>query len=145
TEADVRDLFGVRTPLELAAVRIIVHNGLSLAGARARLAELAALSEGANWADLVQAHTAFHVALIDAAGSPRLSRIYPALQEEMQLCLAQLRPHYPEPGALAAEHRDLLGAIASGDADRACDEMREHLERAVRNFTTDARPSGQSA
>jgi DNA-binding GntR family transcriptional regulator len=135
TEADVRDLFVVRTPLELAAVRLIVHNGLSLDVAERRLAELAALPADTNWADLVEVHTRFHIALIDAVGSPRLSRIYPALQEEMQLCLAQLRAFYPEPHALATEHRELLDAIRSGDVDRACDEMREHLERAVRNVT----------
>ncbi|HEX4725343.1 MAG TPA: GntR family transcriptional regulator [Pseudonocardiaceae bacterium] len=135
TEADVRDLFLVRTPLELAAVRLIVHNGLSLDGAERWLAEMAALPDAADWADLVEKHTGFHIALIDAAGSPRLSRIYPALQEEMQLCLAQLEASYPEPHALVAEHRDLVAAMRSGDVDRACDEMGEHLERAVRNFT----------
>ncbi|HEY0808332.1 MAG TPA: GntR family transcriptional regulator [Pseudonocardiaceae bacterium] len=132
TEADVRDLYLVRTPLELTAVRMIVHNGLSVDAAERRLA---ALPVDAGWADLVEAHTAFHVALVDAVGSARLSRIYLTLQEEMRLCLAQLRSSYPGPHDLAAEHRDLLSAIKSGDVDRACDEMREHLERAVRNFT----------
>jgi DNA-binding GntR family transcriptional regulator len=138
TEEDVRDLFLVRTPLELAAVRLIVHNGLSLDAVERRLAEMAALPADANWADLVEAHTAFHIALIDTVGSPRLSRVYPALQEEMQLCLAQLEASYPQPHALVAEHRDLVDAIRSGDVGRACDEMREHLERAIRNFTARA-------
>jgi DNA-binding GntR family transcriptional regulator len=134
TEADVRDLFLVRTPLELEAVRLIVHNGLSIDRAEQRLADLAALPADASWADLVEAHTALHIALIDAVGSPRLSRLYPALQEEMQLCLAQLRASYPGPHDLAVEHRELLRAIASGDADRATAEMRGHLDRAVANF-----------
>lgn len=138
TEADVRDLFFVRLPLELAAVRLIVRNGLTLADAERRLAEMAALPVGTAWADLVEAHTRFHVAVIDAVGSPRLSRIYPALQEEMQLCLAQLRASYPEQRTLAEEHRVLLDALRSGDEEHACAEMRAHLETAVRNFT--ARP-----
>jgi DNA-binding GntR family transcriptional regulator len=136
TEADVRDLFLVRAPLELEAVRLIVQNGLSIDGAEQRLRDFEALPADASWADLVQAHTAFHIALIDTVGSPRLSRIYPALQDEMQLCLAQLRASYPGPHDLAVEHRELLRAIASGDLDRATTEMRDHLDRAVRNFTT---------
>jgi len=134
SKADVRDLFFVRTPLELAAVRLIVHNEYSLAEPASRLEAMAELPGDASWADLVEAHTRFHVALIDSAGSPRLSRIYPPLQEEMQLCLAQLKADYPEPEDLAKEHRILLAAIASGDEDFACDTMQAHLEQAVRNF-----------
>lgn len=134
TVADVQDLFLVRTPLELAAVRQIVHNRRSLAEVELRLTAMAELPVDANWADLVEAHTRFHIALIDAAESPRLSRIYPPLQEEMQLCLAQLKASYPEPLALATEHGTLLAAIATGDLDWACDTMQAHLELAVRHF-----------
>jgi DNA-binding GntR family transcriptional regulator len=130
TEDDVRDLFFVRTPLELRAVREIVDKGLPLDRAEQSLAAMEALPENASWADRVEAHTAFHIALVDCAGSARLSRIYPAMQEEMQLCLAQLHSSYPGPHDLAVEHRDLLRAIQSGDADRACADMLEHLERA---------------
>jgi DNA-binding GntR family transcriptional regulator len=128
TAADVRDLFTVRLPLELTAVRLVA--GRSLDGVWAALSALEALPPGAGWSERVEAHTAFHLALVDAAGSVRLSRIYPPLQEEMQLCLARLRGSYPDPAELAAEHRRLLTAIASGDPVSAEAEMRDHLERA---------------
>lgn len=134
TPADVRDLFFVRTPLELEAVRRIVGEGRSQAAAEAKLADLEALPESASWGERVDAHTAFHIALIECAGSERLNRIYPAMQEEMQLCLAQLSDSYPGPHDLAAEHRVLLEAVRSGDADRAAEAMREHLDRAVRGL-----------
>lgn len=135
TEADVLDLFFVRIPLELEAVRSIVENSLSLDAAEKSLHGLEALPRDASWGERVEAHTAFHIALIDAAGSPRLSRIYPAMQEEMQLCLAQLHASYPGPQDLAREHRALLKAIRSGNLDRALTEMRAHLERAVHDLT----------
>ena len=135
TDADVRDLFFVRTPLELEAVQAIIDNGASLSCTEQRLAEMEALPADASWGERVETHTAFHLALVDAAGSPRLSRIYPAMQEEMQLCLAQVSSSYPGPQDLAREHRDLLRAVQSGDTDRARAEMREHLGRALRNFT----------
>ena len=128
TSADVRDLFTVRLPLELTAVRLLA--GRSLDGVWAALSALEALPAGAGWSERVEAHTAFHLALVDAAGSVRLSRIYPPLQEEMQLCLARLRGSYPDPAELAAEHRRLLEAIASGNRASAEAEMRDHLERA---------------
>lgn len=130
TDDDVRDLFTVRLPLELLAVRLIVGGRRSLAAASEALAALESLPASAGWHERVEAHTAFHLALVDAAGSTRLSRIYPPLQEEMRLCLARLRGSYPDPAALAAEHRRLLEAIASGNPASAEAEMRDHLERA---------------
>ncbi|HEV7792140.1 MAG TPA: GntR family transcriptional regulator [Pseudonocardia sp.] len=134
TEADVRDLFFVRIPLELEAVRVIVEQNRDLREARRRLRAMTALPAEASWAERVEAHTAFHVALVEAAGSSRLNRIYPAMQEEMQLCLAQLHASYPGPEDLAREHQTLLDEISSGDLGRAQREMREHLDRAVRNL-----------
>jgi DNA-binding GntR family transcriptional regulator len=135
TDADVRDLFFVRTPLELEAVRVIIENGSSLASTEERLAEMEALPADASWGERVETHTAFHLALVDAAGSTRLSRIYPAMQEEMQLCLAQLSSSYPGSQDLAREHRDLLDAIRSGDIERARTEMGDHLGRALGSLT----------
>lgn len=130
TDSDVRDLFTVRLPLELTAARLIVGQRRSLDGVSAALSALEALPPGAGWSERVEAHTTFHLALVDAAGSVRLSRIYPPLQEEMQLCLARLRGSYPDPGELAVEHRRLLEAIGSGNPASAEAEMRDHLERA---------------
>lgn len=135
TEADVLDLFFVRTPLELEAVRTIVRGDLPVNGAEQALGELEGLPRDASWGERVDAHTAFHIALVDAAGSRRLSRIYPAMQEEMQLCLAQLHASYPGPQDLAREHRVLLDSIRSGDLGRAVTEVRAHLERAVHDLT----------
>ncbi|WP_132875080.1 GntR family transcriptional regulator [Tamaricihabitans halophyticus] len=136
TVDDVHDLYFVRAPLEFQAVTAIASNGLDTPAARRALAAMEALPADASWADRVQAHTAFHIALVDAAESPRLSRLYPPLQEEMQLCLAQLHSSYPEPGDLAREHRILLDAVTSGEVDTAKKTMHEHLTHAVRQFTS---------
>jgi DNA-binding GntR family transcriptional regulator len=135
TEQDVRDLFFVRTPLELAAVRTIVGQKLPLDETERALVAMESLPEDASWGDRVEAHTTFHVTLVNAAGSPRLSRIYPALQEEMQLCLAQLHSSYPGPHDLAKQHRKLLKAIQSGNVQQAETEMRDHLDTALRDLT----------
>lgn len=131
---DVRDLYFVRLPLELEGVRAIVERNLSLDAAERYLEKMEQLPMGASWAERVEVHTAFHVAIIDAVGSERLSRIYSTLQDEMQLCLAQIQKSYPNPADLAREHRTLLDELRSNDLNRAQSEMRRHLERAVKNF-----------
>ncbi|HEY3467958.1 MAG TPA: GntR family transcriptional regulator [Amycolatopsis sp.] len=130
TGDDVRDLFTVRLPLEITATRLIIEQARPMDAAERALAGLESLPPAAGWSERVEAHTAFHLALVDAAGSPRLSRIYPPLQEEMQLCLARLRESYPDPRTLAVEHRRLLEVIAAGDVAAAEAEMTDHLARA---------------
>jgi len=123
---DVDDLYFMRTPLELLAVTTLAERGITAAAADRVLARLAAMGPQASWAERVQAHTDFHVALVDAVGSPRLSRLYAVVHEEMQLCLAQLQSSYPEPTALVDEHRRLLAAVRSGDPSGPGRDGRPH-------------------
>lgn len=131
---DVRDLYFVRLPLELETVSAIVRTGASLDAADASLQIMEGLPADAEWVRLVEAHTAFHVAVVDAVGSARLSRVYRTLQDEMQLCLAQIEDSYPRARELAVEHRALLDDLRSGDLVRAQDGMRAHLAGAVANY-----------
>ncbi|GAA1660924.1 GntR family transcriptional regulator [Fodinicola feengrottensis] len=128
--ADVDDLYFMRTPLELLTVSTLAERGIDAMAADRMLARLAAMGPQASWAQRVQAHTDFHIALVDAVGSPRLSRLYAVVHEEMQLCLAQLQSTYPAPTALIDEHRQLLAAIRSGDPEVARTEMLAHMRRA---------------
>jgi DNA-binding GntR family transcriptional regulator len=128
--ADVDDLYFMRTPLELLAVTTLAERGIDDAAAERMLARLAAMGPQASWAERVQAHTEFHIALVDAVGSPRLSRLYAVVHEEMQLCLAQLQSSYPGPTALLDEHRQLLDAVRSGEPEQARTEMVDHMRRA---------------
>ncbi|MFC7959144.1 GntR family transcriptional regulator [Rhodococcoides kroppenstedtii] len=132
--SDVEDLYYVRIPLEMEAIGTIVDKRIALTAAGDCLARMETMPEDASWADRVEIHTAFHTAVIDAVGSVRLSRIYSSLQDEMQLCLAQLQRWYPNPQDLAREHRLLLDELESGDKDRARAEMRRHLASAVTHF-----------
>lgn len=131
---DVQDLYFARLPLELECAAVIVERGISLDEAETRLVELEQLPAQSAWVERVEAHTAFHVAIVDAVGSARLSRIYLTLQDEMQLCLAQIKSSYPQQQELATEHRSLLDDLRSGDHERAQSRMRAHLAGAVRNF-----------
>lgn len=130
TVDDVDDLFFMREPLELHVVTTLARRGLPAADAERLLAGLASMRPDASWADRVEAHTDFHVGLVDAVGSPRLSRAYAGVHEEMQLCLAQLQSTYPGPTALLDLHRQLLDAIRTGDPEQARQEMIDHMKGA---------------
>ncbi len=86
----------------------------------------AAATEG-RWADVAEADLRFHEALVDSAGSARLSRMYATLLVETRLCLRALPEHHADPTELVTEHRELLAALASGDAVEAAARLAVHL------------------
>jgi DNA-binding GntR family transcriptional regulator len=137
TANDVRDLFYVREALELQVVATLVERHEPPAAAEEAVRRLERLPRRAPWAEVVEADMDFHTALVEASGSPRLERVYSSLQSEIRLCMVQLKPSYDDVTAVAAEHRDLLEAIANGPKRTALKLMSEHLAMAVRDLTGD--------
>jgi DNA-binding GntR family transcriptional regulator len=135
TAADVRDLFSVRIPIECLIVRRVLERGAPLGEVQAAIARLSELRERSHWSAVVDADLGFHRALARAAGSPRLERLYDSMSGEIRLCIAQLRPAWTSPAAMAAEHRELLDVVERGDVGAAEARMTAHLERAVRDLT----------
>jgi DNA-binding GntR family transcriptional regulator len=135
TRDDILDLFSVRIPLECLVVRAVLERGASLTPAREAMAVMEALPDDAGWHQVVAADGAFHHALVEAVGSPRLERLYGALSGEIRLCVAQLRPSWASPSAIGPEHHEVLDVLESGDVRAAEARMTAHLERAVRDLT----------
>jgi DNA-binding GntR family transcriptional regulator len=133
---DILDTFRLRTALETEAVRILIAGGLVPDSARQAVDDLSSVPENAPWRDVVDPDMKFHRAIIDAAQSPRISRAYAGVQAEIQLCMVQLRPHYERPSQVAAEHTELLAALAEGDPARADELFRRHLTEAVQNLSS---------
>jgi DNA-binding GntR family transcriptional regulator len=125
TSADLADLMYVRAPLEELMARAVA--GRRVTAAEEALDRLSGLPPGAPWAAVVAEHMALHEALVAAAGSPRLERLYATLAAETRLGLVGLRHAYGDPHELAAEHAALLRVIAEGPADAAVRAVREHL------------------
>lgn len=133
---DILDTFRLRTALETEAVRIVIGEGRVPDGARQAVEDLSAVPNNAPWREVVEPDMRFHRAIIDAAGSPRLSRAYSQVQAEIQLCMVQLRPHYEHPSEVADEHTELLAAIVDGDPELADKLFRAHLTDAVQNLSS---------
>ena len=132
TERDLREIYELRTALEVEAFRALAHRGGDVPpAARAAAEHLKALGQRAAQREVVEADFDFHRAVVDGVGNERLSRAHEQLRAEMRLCLAQLVNRYASVGELAKEHRELLERIELGDPATAEDAIRGHLERAV--------------
>ncbi|MCB2175292.1 MAG: GntR family transcriptional regulator [Actinomycetales bacterium] len=129
TSADVEDLFLVRVPLEVAVVHALMQGGGVPSGAGDAVAALASVPPDARHSVFVEADLGFHRALVDAVGSPRLSRMYGALSGEIHLSMIQSREALGR-DRIASEHRAVLEAMQRGDGETAERLMREHLEGA---------------
>jgi DNA-binding GntR family transcriptional regulator len=129
--ADVHDLFLVRLALELAVIDLVGarHRPADLAAMRRAITTLSALGEDAPTSAFVEADLAFHRALVAAANSERLSRIYGQLIGEIHLCMMQTRTLLGS-SRIAREHTQILKAIESADTARGAARMRAHLAAA---------------
>ncbi len=129
SRADVDDLFLVRTPLELGVVALLAGRGSLPAGAGQAIDRLSVVDADAPPSVFVAADLGFHRALVDAVGSPRLSRLYAGLSGEIHLSMTQSRWALGR-DRIAGEHRAILDALEAGDAPAAERMMRQHLEGA---------------
>jgi DNA-binding GntR family transcriptional regulator len=131
TPDDVQDIYLARKPIEREVLTVLAERGEVPPAAAAQVAALEALPKDADWSKVVEADLQFHLALLDAVGSPRLKRLFGLLDGEIRLCITQLQPGYDNPSQLAEEHQRLLDAIGAGDTERATALMDRHLDGTV--------------
>ena len=130
TAEDVRDLFLVRTSVELHAVRTLIERGARPLAAEEALERLETADRELSWSEVVDAALGFHRGLVEAVESPRLERVFSSLERELRLCFAQMKQdHGGLPADRTLEHREILDAIARRDAEHATKLMRTHLDR----------------
>ncbi|KKX97781.1 GntR family transcriptional regulator [Microbacterium sp. Ag1] len=126
----VRDVYRTRTRLESAALRELAASKSVPAAALAANAEIMAMPGGPDPAT-VAPDLRFHTALIDALDSERTGRMYRSVLDEVRLCMAQVQGRRLLDAAdIAAQHADILDAVASGDGERAAALLEAHLSSA---------------
>lgn len=135
TRKETRELFQIRTALEMLAAQLAAAN-ISSPGVREKFeAAIAPI-----WNDsprnmplaYLDENKLFHQAVVDASGNDQLASVGRQLQ--LPLIMFQLS------GALTvdilaqsnAEHRAVAKAILAGDGAAAAEHMRRHLDRANR-------------
>ncbi|WP_375690097.1 GntR family transcriptional regulator [Pseudooceanicola sp. LIPI14-2-Ac024] len=124
---EARDLFELRAQIEdLVIARLVA--GLSPeaeAALQAHIAKEEAAQDGPEPISIRLA-TEFHILLAELTGSPVLIRYVNEVSYRCGLTLSMFsRPHSTHCGI--QEHRDILRALASGDAEAAKRIARDHL------------------
>lgn len=133
TSEDVHDVYVAREALESAAIRSIVARAATNVATESldRLVDLMAKSEAAgDWASVGNFDLEFHVALVDASGSPRLKRMFSTVISETRLCLGVLTADDAR-GDLVQEHRLICDAMKEGEPDKALAVLKKHFDDAV--------------
>lgn len=126
----VRDVYRTRTRLESAALRELSARRVVPGAAVDANAELLAMPAGPDPAT-VDPDLRFHTALIDALSSERTGRMYRSVLDEVRLCMAQVQGRKLLDAAdIAAQHADILDAVASGEGERAAALLEAHLSSA---------------
>jgi DNA-binding GntR family transcriptional regulator len=130
----VREIYVIRAELEALATRLAVprltpHDLALLRGLQAQIESLIrrnALKE------LRRLNYELHLTIYQAAGMPELLRIIRSLWTKFPWDTLHVLPN--RAFMSADEHAHLIEALAAGEAERAADLMREHIEISAREL-----------
>lgn len=137
TSEDVLDVYLARTACETAAAEAILQAPDDVRWDVLEAA-LRSLEEAAAKSDLrstLEADRRFHEQLVEAAGSPRLTRMFATLLVETAICLRRLEGAYTEGTHLVEEHRRILTALRASDRDEVSKAIAAHMDDAVQHLT----------
>ena len=84
-----------------------------------------------DWLALAREDLQFHETMVEAAQSPRLSRMFSTLAAETMLCLLALNERYIRPPKAVEEHQRLLDRLIGGDLAELLAEIDRHTNGAV--------------
>ena len=138
TDDDLDEILGLRVLLEVPSAGRVAGTLTpeQLERLEALVAETEAKAEAFDIPGFLAADRAFHLALLEPLGSRRLVDLVAMLRDQTRLYGL---PSLISSGILktaAAEHREILDAVAAGKANDATRAMQRHLEETTRGVWT---------
>ncbi|MDJ0348598.1 GntR family transcriptional regulator [Cryobacterium sp. PH29-G1] len=138
TDAEIRDMYVLRTAIESAACKLLVRGDHVAAGQDLldKVTEMENAAATDDRAALYDADIAFHEHLVAASGSPGLARIHGTVMTQTRMCLNVL-PDSVRAGdewidEWIEEHRGIAQAVLTGNAvlaERRLNERRGASDR----------------
>jgi len=129
TQIDVRDVYAARV-FEMSGLEVLLRRrpvDVSwLEAANERMGEAAVADDGRA---LVEADLAFHLALVAAAGSRRLTRAAHGALMELRLVLSVADRLHNDLPALVADHQYLVEVFRGGHLRESVSALEDHLSR----------------
>jgi DNA-binding GntR family transcriptional regulator len=133
TDEDVHDVYVAREALESAAIRSIIASETTAAASESLdqyVVRMEKAEAAGDWEAVGNLDLEFHVALVDASGSPRLRRMFNTVISETRLCLGVLTAADAR-ADLVEEHRLICEAMKQGETKQALTVLRKHFDDAV--------------
>jgi len=130
---DVADVYQVRAAIEREAALTLLPDvpGSLHIQLDEVLDEMAQAVDQDSWSAISLADVRFHQSIVNAAESPRLSRIFSNLVAESLLCIRRLEIAYQSRDRLVQQHRKLADLMRAGDEDAYLAELDWHLRNSV--------------
>ena len=134
SDDDIVDIYVAREALETAAVRRIT--GTSRAASAYKSLDkvvrgMEAAEKAGDWKLVASRDLDFHTALVAAAESTRLERMFTTVISETRLCLRVLTSAPDARDDLVQEHRDISEMIRADDTVGAITVLTKHFDDAV--------------
>jgi len=130
TSEELRDIYKARRAYETAGLEaLLARRPVDVSWLRAaceRMGEAAVAGDGRA---LVEADMAFHLAIVAAAGSRRLTRAAQGGLMELRLVLSVADRATGDLPSLVADHQHLMDVFAAGTAPAAVAALVDHLGR----------------
>ena len=131
TPDQVRDIYAARRVFEIAGLEVLLRQRpVDVTWLEAAIERMGEAAVGANGRALVEADLAFHLAIVAAAGSRRLTRAAQGSLMELRLVLSVADRERDDLPALVADHQYLVEVFRSGHRREAVSALEDHLSRA---------------
>ncbi|WP_420110975.1 GntR family transcriptional regulator [Pseudactinotalea sp.] len=129
--ADIEDLYDSRILLEVEALRRLASTGTVPVRAERHALELMIFANRGDHDGMAGCDVGMHRALVEAAGSPRLTRMHGTIMGEAHICMVQVQErNLLHAQTIDVEHGAILSAVRTGDVEGAGEAVRAHLVRA---------------
>jgi len=137
TNEDVVDVYFARTACGTAAAEAIMQapHRVQWEVLESALSSLERAARSSDLRSTLEADRYFHEKLVEAADSPRLSRMFGTLLVETAVCIRRLEGAYDGGSHLADEHRRILVALRSGDRAEVALAITAHMDDAIEHLT----------
>lgn len=131
---DIEDIYLAREALESSAVRRITGTSRAASAYKALdkvVRGMESAEKAGDWKTVASRDLDFHTALVAAAGSARLDRMFTTVISETRLCLSMLTsaPHARDD--LVEEHRQISEMIRAEDTVGAVAALTKHFDDAI--------------
>jgi DNA-binding GntR family transcriptional regulator len=130
TPDDVRDIYVARRVYEVAGLEVLLRRRpIDVSWLEAAIERMGEAAVCGSARALVEAELAFHLAIVAAAGSRRLTRAAQGALMELRLVLSVADRARDDLPALVADHQYLVEVFRSGHLREAVSALEDHLSR----------------